>query len=183
MVAVVDIWKTPGNISKTLVLSQTHVSHTLLVTDQKHHAPPSALMVHHGPSTNAPQVQLLTQPALLRLNQKSTTTAQLKLPSQSMKTSTVTPQEPTSTLLEVSSEVTPLSSSDTELMLRMLTIGSLPTPGDQDGESKEPSTLNKETAVSTTKSSLAPQKSLQLNSESLEIIINLLSNTFNTHWR
>lgn len=132
-VAVVDTWKTHGNTSKTPVLSQTHASHTLLVTDLKLHAPQSALMDQPGKNTSANLDQSLTHNQLTKLRPKSTTTVQLKVPSQSTKTSTATPQVSTNTSPVVSSVVTPSSSSVGELKTEK-TTGSPPTPGDQDGE-------------------------------------------------
>jgi hypothetical protein len=80
-VAVVDISTPHGTISKTLVLYQTHASHTEPQVELPHHANQNALMDQPGKNTNASHHQLFTQELLTPSRPKSTTTVQLKVPS------------------------------------------------------------------------------------------------------
>jgi len=80
-VAVVDTSTEHGTISPTLVLYQTHASHTVPQVELPQLANPSAQMEPHGKNTNAPQDQLYTQQPSLESRVKSTQTDQLKVPS------------------------------------------------------------------------------------------------------
>lgn len=162
--AKVDISATPGLILPRLEPSPKLASHMLPKAEPHQAALRPARMDQPKRNTSARLTQLLTQPPLLESKLRSTPVDQLKEDSASTKISTTINPEFTSTPLDHSSEVTPSRFLDGALK-RMLTTGSSPTPGEPAGENQVSSELNKEIAVSTTKSMPAPQTSPLLFSE------------------
>jgi hypothetical protein len=142
-------------------LSKILASHTLLVQEKHQLADQLAQTVLLSTSTSAKLALLFTQQPQLPSRPKFTTTVQLKVPSLSIKISSTTRVESTTTSQEVLLVDTPSRSLDSEPRMEKIT-GSVLTHGEPAGESRDSSRLDKVTQASTNKCTDAPQTSQQL---------------------
>jgi hypothetical protein len=144
-----------GNISKRLVLSLTHASHTPLVVEMPPHAEQPVLTEKH--LKNILAKMLSQRPQFQQLRMKSSRTDPWKPDSTYTLTSSTTRVVFMYTLLVLLKVVTPLKYSVGEQKTE-LTIGSVLTLGVPAGEKKVSSESSKVNAESTLPSTLATQR-------------------------